>query len=64
MTDGPLSPDTLAEVAEKLAGLSLTPADLDALAAELEALREDVRTLEGIDLGDVEPETLFDMQGP
>ena len=64
MADSPLSPHTLAEIAEKLAGLSLTPSDLEALGAELETLLDDVPILDALDLGDVEPETLFDMQGP
>jgi Asp-tRNA(Asn)/Glu-tRNA(Gln) amidotransferase C subunit len=64
MADSPLSPRTLAEIVEKLAGLSLTPSDLEALGAELETLLDDVRILDALELGDVEPETLFDMQGP
>jgi Asp-tRNA(Asn)/Glu-tRNA(Gln) amidotransferase C subunit len=64
MADNPLSPHILAAIAEKLAGLSLTPSDLEVLGAELETLLDDVRILDALDLGDVEPETLFDMQGP
>jgi Asp-tRNA(Asn)/Glu-tRNA(Gln) amidotransferase C subunit len=64
MADNPLSPHTLAAIVEKLAGLSLTPSDLETLGAELETLLDDVRILDALDLGDVEPETLFDMQGP
>jgi Asp-tRNA(Asn)/Glu-tRNA(Gln) amidotransferase C subunit len=60
----PLSPHTLAELAEKLAGLALTPADLEAMGAELAALLDDVHVLDQLDLDEVEPETLFDMQGP
>lgn len=53
----------LAEVAEKLGGLSLTAADLEALAPQLETLLSDLQLLESLDLGEIEPETLFDMQG-
>lgn len=53
----------LAEVAEKLGGLSLTTADLEALAPQLETLLSDLQLLESLDLGEIEPETLFDMQG-
>ena len=38
--------------------------DLEALGAELETLLDDARLLDALDLCDVEPETLFDMQGP
>ena len=42
----PLSPHTLAELAEKLAGLALTSADLEAMGAELAALLDDVHVLD------------------
>ena len=63
-SESPLSPHALAELAEKLAGLALTPADLEEMGAELAALLDDVRVLDQLDLDEVEPETLFDMQGP
>jgi hypothetical protein len=58
-----LSPETLAEMLHKLAGLSLSPSELEDLAPHLETLFHDLQTLASIDLGEVEPETLFDMQG-
>jgi Asp-tRNA(Asn)/Glu-tRNA(Gln) amidotransferase C subunit len=53
----------LVEVAQRLGGLSLSQAELEAIAPQLETLLSDIRMLEALDLGEVEPETLFDMQG-
>jgi hypothetical protein len=58
-----LSPQTIAEMVAKLAGLKLSLADLEELAPHLEALYHDLHTLASVDLGEVEPETLFDVQG-
>ena len=58
-----LSPHTIAEMLAKLGGLSLSPAELEELAPRLETLFHDLHTLEEIDLGEVEPETLFDVRG-
>ena len=58
-----LSTQTIAEMVGKLASLSLSPSELEALAPHLEALYNDLQTLSSIDLGEVEPETLFDVQG-
>lgn len=57
-----LSPQTIAEMVRKLGGLSLSPSELEELAPHLETLFRDLHTLESIDLGEVEPETLFDVQ--
>jgi Asp-tRNA(Asn)/Glu-tRNA(Gln) amidotransferase C subunit len=58
-----LSIETITEMVQKLGGLSLSPAELEGLAPQLETLYHDIQTLESIDLGEVEPETLFDIQG-
>jgi len=58
-----LSPQTIGEMVRKLGGLSLAPSELEELAPHLEALFSDLQTLTSIDLGEVEPETLFDVQG-
>jgi Asp-tRNA(Asn)/Glu-tRNA(Gln) amidotransferase C subunit len=58
-----LSTETIAEMVHKLGGLSLSPSELQGLAPQLETLFQDIQTLESIDLGEVEPETLFDIQG-
>lgn len=58
-----LSIETITEMVHKLSGLSLSTTELEELAPQLETLFHDIRTLEGIDLGEVEPETLFDIQG-
>ena len=63
MDNTTLSPETLAEMVHKLAGLSLSPSELEELAPHLETLFRDLQTLASVDLGEVEPETLFDMQG-
>jgi Asp-tRNA(Asn)/Glu-tRNA(Gln) amidotransferase C subunit len=48
---------------EKLGGLALSPSELEELAPHLETLFRDLQTLASVDLGEVEPETLFDVQG-
>ena len=58
-----LSPQTIAEMIEKLGGLTLSPSELEELAPHLETLYHDLHTLASVDLGEVEPETLFDVQG-
>ena len=58
-----LSPQTIAEMVHKLGGLSLSSSELEELAPQLETLFRDIQTLESLDLGEVEPETLFDIQG-
>jgi Asp-tRNA(Asn)/Glu-tRNA(Gln) amidotransferase C subunit len=58
-----LSIETISEMVHKLGGLSLSTAELEELAPQLETLFRDIQTLEAIDLGEVEPETLFDIQG-
>jgi Asp-tRNA(Asn)/Glu-tRNA(Gln) amidotransferase C subunit len=58
-----LSIETITEMVQKLGGLSLSPSELEGLAPQLETLYRDIQTLESIDLGEVEPETLFDIQG-
>jgi Asp-tRNA(Asn)/Glu-tRNA(Gln) amidotransferase C subunit len=58
-----LSTQTIAEMVQKLGGLSLPPSELEGLAPQLETLFRDIQTLESLDLGEVEPETLFDVQG-
>jgi Asp-tRNA(Asn)/Glu-tRNA(Gln) amidotransferase C subunit len=57
-----LSPQTIREMVHKLGGLSLSPAELEELAPHLETLFRDIHILESVDLGEVEPETLFDIQ--
>jgi hypothetical protein len=63
MADTTLSPQTIGEMVSKLGGLSLSPSELEELAPHLETLFSDLQTLTSIDLGEVEPETLFDVQG-
>jgi Asp-tRNA(Asn)/Glu-tRNA(Gln) amidotransferase C subunit len=58
-----LSTQTITEMVHKLGGLALSPSELEELAPHLETLFHDIHTLESIDLGEVEPETLFDIQG-
>jgi hypothetical protein len=58
-----LSLQTIAEMVEKLGGLALSPSELEELAPHLETLFRDLQTLASVDLGEVEPETLFDVQG-
>jgi hypothetical protein len=58
-----LSTQTISEMVHKLGGMELSPSELKALAPQLETLFHDIHTLESIDLGEVEPETLFDIQG-
>ena len=58
-----LSPQTIAEMVEKLGGLALSPSELEELAPHLETLYRDLHTLASVDLGEAEPETLFDVQG-
>ena len=58
-----LSTQTISEMVHKLGGLALSPAELEGLAPQLEMLFRDIQLLESIDLGEVEPETLFDIQG-
>ena len=58
-----LSPQTITEMVEKLGGLRLSPSELEELAPHLETLYRDLHTLASVDLGEVEPETLFDVQG-
>ena len=58
-----LSTQTVAEMVHKLGGLALPPSELEGLAPQLETLLQDIQTLESVDLGEVEPETLFDIQG-
>jgi hypothetical protein len=57
-----LSPRTIAEMVHKLGGPSLSPSELEELAPHLETLFRDIQILESIDLGEAEPETLFDIQ--
>jgi Asp-tRNA(Asn)/Glu-tRNA(Gln) amidotransferase C subunit len=58
-----LSIKTITEMVQKLGGLALSPSELEGLAPQLETLFRDIQTLESLDLGEVEPETLFDIQG-
>jgi hypothetical protein len=58
-----LSPQTISEMVHQLGGLSLSPSELEGLAPQLEILFRDIQLLESIDLGEAEPETLFDIQG-
>jgi hypothetical protein len=58
-----LSTQTISEMVHKLGGFALSPAELEGLAPQLEALFRDIQILESIDLGEAEPETLFDIQG-
>lgn len=58
-----LSTQTIGEMMHKLGGSALSPAELEGLAPQLETLFHDIQLLESIDLGEVEPETLFDIQG-
>jgi hypothetical protein len=58
-----LSTQTITEMVNKLGGLSLSPSELEGLAPQLETLFRDIQILESIDLGEAEPETLFDIQG-
>jgi hypothetical protein len=58
-----LSPQTIGEMVRKLGGLALSPSELEELAPHLETLFSDLQTLASVDLGEVEPETLFDVQG-
>jgi hypothetical protein len=58
-----LSKQTITEMVQKLGGMALSPSELQGLAPQLETLFRDIQTLESLDLGEVEPETLFDIQG-
>jgi Asp-tRNA(Asn)/Glu-tRNA(Gln) amidotransferase C subunit len=58
-----LSTQTITEMVNKLGGLSLSPSELEGMASQLETLFQDIQILESIDLGEAEPETLFDIQG-
>ena len=58
-----LSTQTISEMVHKLGGLALSPSELEGLAPQLETLFHDIQLLESIDLGEAEPETLFDIQG-
>ena len=58
-----LSRQIIAEMLEKLGGLTLSPSELEELAPHHETLFHDLHTLASIDLGEFEPETLFDVQG-
>ena len=49
-----LSIETITEMVHKLGGLSLSPAELEGLAPQLETLFHDIHILESIDLGEVE----------
>jgi Asp-tRNA(Asn)/Glu-tRNA(Gln) amidotransferase C subunit len=63
MASTTLSKQTITEMVQKLGGLVLSPSELQGLAPQLETLFRDIQTLESLDLGEVEPETLFDIQG-
>jgi Asp-tRNA(Asn)/Glu-tRNA(Gln) amidotransferase C subunit len=63
MASTTLSTKTITEMVQKLGGLALSPSELQGLAPQLETLFRDIQTLESLDLGEVEPETLFDIQG-
>jgi Asp-tRNA(Asn)/Glu-tRNA(Gln) amidotransferase C subunit len=58
-----LSTQTMNEMVQKLAGLSLPSSELEGLASQFQLLMRDIETLETLDLGEAEPETLFDIQG-
>jgi Asp-tRNA(Asn)/Glu-tRNA(Gln) amidotransferase C subunit len=58
-----LSSQAIAEMVAKLGGLALSPSELEELAPHLETLYRDLQTLASVDLGEVEPETMFDVQG-
>jgi hypothetical protein len=58
-----LSTQTISEMVQKLGGLALSPSEIEGLAPQLATLFRDIQTLESLDLGEVEPETLFDIQG-
>jgi hypothetical protein len=58
-----LSPQTVREMFQKLGGLSLPSSELEGLAPQIEMLLSDIELLETLDLGEAEPETLFDIQG-
>ena len=58
-----LSTETIAEMVQKLGGLSPSPSELEGLAPQFQMLLRDIALLETLDLGEAEPETLFDIQG-
>jgi hypothetical protein len=58
-----LSTQAISEMVHKLGGPALSPAELEGLAPQLETLFRDIQLLESFDLGEAEPETLFDIQG-
>jgi hypothetical protein len=58
-----LSTQTMNEMVQKLGGLSLPSSELEGLAAQFQMLLRDIEILETLDLGEAEPETLFDIQG-
>jgi hypothetical protein len=58
-----LSTQTMSEMVQKLGGLSLSPSELEGLAPQFQMLLRDIALLETLDLGEAEPETLFDIQG-
>jgi hypothetical protein len=58
-----LSTQTMSEMVQKLGGLSLPSSELKGLAPQLKMLLRDIETLETLELGEAEPETLFDIQG-
>ena len=58
-----LSTQTMNEMVQKLGGLALSPSELEGLAPQFQMLLRDIETLETLDLGEAEPEALFDIQG-
>jgi hypothetical protein len=58
-----LSTQTMSEMVQKLGGLSLPSSELEGLAPQFQMLLRDIELLETLDLGEAEPETLFDIQG-
>jgi Asp-tRNA(Asn)/Glu-tRNA(Gln) amidotransferase C subunit len=58
-----LSSQTIGEMVAKLGSLALSPSELEELAPHLETLYQDLQILASVDLGEVEPETMFDVHG-
>jgi len=58
-----LSTQIMSEMVQKLGGLSLSPSELEGLAPQFQMLLRDIALLETLELGEAEPETLFDVQG-
>ena len=60
----PLSPKTLALVAERLVGTLVGEQDLPAVAALLDGLTSEMASMRAMEVSDVEPATTYDPREP